>query len=322
MIRRLIFSILISFIGFSVYAAPLAKVTMRVVDERGQPVSGAEGSFGFMSGARENNVVRGITDEKGMLSGESSEIDSYVALNVKKDGYYNSRVRPKLYTHFSGLYGFRRWQPWNPTIDVVMKPIKNPIPMYAYYTDWITIPKLDEYIGYDLIKHDWVMPYGSGTTSDFLFKLTKDMRIKNKYNQWRDYDVWLDLKFTNNEDGIQSKVIGKEQGSEYKMDYQAPLNYQKQSTQHQYGRANEISKIRYKEGQNYYFRVRSQGDGQGNLEKGLYGKIHGDIEFVGGFQKTGKIRFTYYLNPTHLDRNIEFDPQRNLFKGLERIFAP
>jgi len=35
--------------------------------------------------------------------------------------------------------------------------------------------------------------------------------------------------------------------------------------------------------------------------------------------------FTYYLNSTSNDPNVEFDPKRNLFTGLkddERVLAP
>lgn len=41
--------------------------------------------------------------------------------------------------------------------------------------------------------------------------------------------------------------------------------------------------------------------------------------------KAANLRFTYYLNPTPNDRNVEFDPKRNLFTNLksdERVTAP
>jgi hypothetical protein len=69
----------------------------------------------------------------------------------------------------------------------------------------------------------------------------------------------------------------------------------------------------YKSGQNYYFRIRSNGD----TDKSLYGKIDGNIEFSRFGYSNGAIRFTYYLNPSQGDNNIEFDPKRNLFKNLK-----
>ena len=56
---------------------------------------------------------------------------------------------------------------------------------------------------------------------------------------------------------------------------------------------------------NYYFRVRTVLDGNGNVKSALYGKIYGDF-----------MQFNYYLNPTPNDRNVEFDPKKNLMENL------
>jgi hypothetical protein len=61
---------------------------------------------------------------------------------------------------------------------------------------------------------------------------------------------------------------------------------------------------------NYYFRVRTVPDQNGNVKSALYGKIYGDF-----------MQFSYYLNPTPSDRNIEFDPKRNLMKTLTPLEA-
>ena len=65
---------------------------------------------------------------------------------------------------------------------------------------------------------------------------------------------------------------------------------------------------------NYFFRVRTAKDHEGNIVSAHYGKIYGDF-----------MQFTYYLNPTPNDRNIEFDPKQNLLGGLqsfEQVSAP
>lgn len=54
-----------------------------------------------------------------------------------------------------------------------------------------------------------------------------------------------------------------------------------------------------------------------------YGKIR-DIQFGAG-RSNLYLQFTYYLNPTPNDRNLEFDRYRNLLKGLdhtEEVTAP
>ncbi len=55
-------------------------------------------------------------------------------------------------------------------------------------------------------------------------------------------------------------------------------------------------------------------DERGNIVSAHYGKIYGDF-----------MQFSYYLNPTPNDRNVEFDPKQNLLKNLksdEGVSAP
>jgi hypothetical protein len=57
------------------------------------------------------------------------------------------------------------------------------------------------------------------------------------------------------------------------------------------------------------------------VKSALYGKIAGPISC--GAQ--GYIEFTYYLNPTPNDRNMESDPTKNLFQNLtddQQVKAP
>ena len=84
----------------------------------------------------------------------------------------------------------------------------------------------------------------------------------------------------------------------------------------------------HRDDQNFFFRVRSETDDEGNITSALYGKIHGEILFTIGTLRNPKkssLSFTYYLNPDHNDTNLEFDLEKNLFKGLnslEEVRAP
>jgi hypothetical protein len=62
-------------------------------------------------------------------------------------------------------------------------------------------------------------------------------------------------------------------------------------------------------------------DEGGKVKSALYGKVMGPI--LCGAQ--GYVQFTYYLNPNPNDRNMEFDPTKNLFKNLpmmQQVKAP
>jgi hypothetical protein len=198
-----------------------------------------------------------------------------------------------------------RWQPWNPTNTVGLKKIKNPVPMYVKGLN-LGVPEFEKPLGFDLEKGDWVSPYGKGVVPDFIFYAKNDQR------GLRDFDYSLVLTFPNEKDGIQTfeepALYG---GSKFKSAYEAPVeNYlpewkQFRSRRPEAGETNNIDQNR-----KYYFRVRTVLDKDGNIVSALYGKIYGDF-----------LQFTYYLNPTPNDRNVEFDPAKNLFGGRDR-FAP
>jgi hypothetical protein len=71
--------------------------------------------------------------------------------------------------------------------------------------------------------------------------------------------------------------------------------------------------------------VRTKKDAQGNIVSSLYGEIYGDFNAVHGSGIGSTLSFSYHLNPTPNDTNMEFDPKQDLFKklpSLERVSAP
>lgn len=67
--------------------------------------------------------------------------------------------------------------------------------------------------------------------------------------------------------------------------------------------------------QNYFFRIRTV-EQDGRIISANYGKIKGGLFLAPAHSKTCKVQLAYYLNPTPLDRNMEWNPKRNLFTGL------
>ncbi|MFM2295907.1 MAG: hypothetical protein RLZZ350_2320 [Verrucomicrobiota bacterium] len=72
---------------------------------------------------------------------------------------------------------------------------------------------------------------------------------------------------------------------------------------------------RPKESQLFFYRVRTVAE-NGKIVRAHYGKIKGGLQLAPSSSKTCKVKLTYYLNPTSLDRNMEFDPKQNLFTNL------
>jgi len=283
---------------------PKAKVTIHVVDETGQPVTNANIAVGFYQGGNawvgetKSETIRGTSDSNGLFSAQGRCIND-VSMFAEKEGCYRTSAERYFY---NTKMKKGRWQPWNPTNTIVLKQIKNPIPMYVRGVN-LGVPGFDEPLGFDLEKGDWVAPYGKGVISDFIFYATLDKRSS------QDSDYRLTLIFPNEKDGIQT--FGETTGSKFKSDHNAPLNgylsewKQFRKRRPKIGETNNIDQNR-----KFYFRIRTKLDEQGNIVSAQYGKIYGDF-----------LQFAYYLNPTPNDRNVEFDPNKNLFGGRNR-FAP
>jgi hypothetical protein len=172
--------------------------------------------------------------------------------------------------------------------------------------------------GYDLIVGDWVAPFGKGKTADFIFEMT------GYWNSAQDYDSVLVLTFANALDGIQSfSAPPPRQGSVLRSPREAPADgYRPQWTWRRTRKPGQMSPQHVDETQNdsnYFFRVRTASDEQGNMKSALYGKLYRGFKFAGAFTNSFLASGPCYLNPEPNSRNMEFDPKRNLAKGLKLL---
>ena len=294
---------------------PKIDVRIVAVDEAGNPVPGANcmGSFNDSNGILN---LTGMTNEKGIFQ-IAGRTFSAAAIGVSKDGFYETLARrdfdqSKMYQAADAGHPLEKWQSDPLEMKIVLKKILHPIPMYAKHVE-ADIPKDDEAIGFDLEKGDWVKPYGKGEIADFYFM---SIRHITSPKQW---DASLVLTFVNPGDGIQDFYARWDRGSALISPHLAPVDgYRTQWSQIR----TSSTQREEKEDQNYIFRVRTTFNAQGQAIGGLYGKIYGDIKYFCGINDTGAgIGFTYYLNPTQGNPNIEFDPEHNLFPGLKSVDA-
>lgn len=304
-----------------------AKMTVQVVDQDGVPVVGAVVKAGLFNSKYKNTrqPFNGLTNTNGIYTIEGSTIKD-VTYSIEKEGYYYTR----------GRYDFRdsapsgeqavvngKWQPWNSVQKVVLKKEKTPIPMYVKKVV-TTCPEQGCPVGYDLIIGDWVAPYGKGETTDILFTVTGEMASLS------DRSASMKVEFPNKFDGIQEFTVDADQSggmSRFVSSYFSPAgNYEGYWT-FEMKFAPELENrvnIVPSENSNFFLRVRTEVDENKKIMSALYGKIYGDLRC--DFRDPAKpddigVYFTYYLNPTPNDRNIEFDPEQNLLGGRDR-FAP
>jgi hypothetical protein len=268
------------------------KATIKVVDESGSPFFGALATIGYYTNSV-STVTDGITDTNGifMLTHTAHSEYADISFEAKKDGYYSIWQQVNLQAPYDEAK-------WNPTKILVLKKIGQPIAMYAKkYAMALKLPEYNKQIGYDLMMGDWVGPYGKGINSDIFF-------AENHADEKSGYT--FSIVFPKEGDGIQEFILPDgEIGSGLRSPHEAPVDgYQSKHEQTQMPDPNRI----------YLFRVRTVKDHEGNIVSAHYGKIYGDF-----------MQFTYYLNPTPNDRNIEFDPKQNLLSGLqsfEQVSAP
>lgn len=296
---------------------PEAKITVKVVDAEGEVVSNALVRVGFnqggdaMSGKYESLSIEGKSDTNGLFVAQGHTI-GMVGVSVDKDGFYRTSTSMQVGAQGRNL---GRWQPWNPVVELTLKERIRPVPMFARRVRE-EFPLDAETVSYDCEKGDFVAPHGRGTTPDLIF------HFEGSFQDWKHRDENLTISFTNKRDGIQEVMADRNKGSALLLPHAAPADGY--HARMQFGKSRTARKTQrsgIREGQNFIFRVRTELDEEGNIVRANYGKVHGPLEF--GFTSEDKwiLIFSSYLNPEPNDQSIEFDPVKNLSKGLSSLEA-
>jgi hypothetical protein len=275
-----------------------AQLTLRLVDDDGQPVPQAKVAVvGF------HVAAEGKTDNSGCYLATLRTVSGEVDFEVDKAGYYSINRQTYL---FSGQTN-GQFFPWNPLVELQFHKIGKPVPMFVKSVKGLPIPVKDQAVGYDLLVSDWVSPYGKGEISDFIFAASSSITDANNYNSR------MLLTFSNPGDGLILRRHFYRDDLDLRLPAIAPVTgYRDRWEFVLNAKTNLISGGRQttetaSNDDNYYFRVRSKQDGNGNVISGMYGKIYYGISFEPGFwhERKPTLFFQYYLNPDGT-RNTEF----------------
>lgn len=269
-------------------------VDLSVIGLDGVPVSDVKTEIGFgLPNGRGSRFV-GYTDENGRLS-ETRRAAFGVDILLSKPGYYESYQKTG--------YG-------DQNLTMELREIKNPIAMHVHRVASIIPNRSPEIVGgkqygYDLKIGDFTAPYGRGLVSDLLVSISGEQ--KDFWNK----KFFVTIKFSNPLDGFSpftitepaNKWISKPE-SFFKSNYLAPEQGYKSEWNYHRIRSGlkSPSKTNFDKSRNYYFRVRTVVDSNGNIKSAHYGKIYG--EFTSNL--------TVYFNPKPNDRNVEFNLIKNL----------
>lgn len=281
----------------------LRNLRVTVTEEDGTSIENAEVKMYFLFyDAAQDKEITGKTAVDGSFEASHA---ATLRMNVKinKKGYYKTEVD-------------RLSKKQDHDLKIVLRKIKKPIPLHVKRVV-LGFPVNNEWIGYDLEMGEWVAPHGLGKISDMLLKCDTEK------TGWAEGKGSLEIKFS--ESGglilIEDKYL---QMSQMKMPNIAPVDgydpffSRKEDSYHNKNCRNGIG---------YFFRTRVKKMGD-KIISSNYGKLATDIRFdprESGWHVADKnkpksfaaVSFTYYFNPTPNDRNLEFDPSRNLFANPE-----
>ena len=314
--------------------ASTATYRVRVVDsEDGSPVKDAEVYGGFVMASRgwDNtppaNVDRKRTDISGLcrLSGNTDEGESY--FGIRKASYYNSERGEVVFNGGHSLLKLGRWLPDDVVVTARLDRIIKPIPMFVKYVGGLVIVRKrdnsdyvsdDDYaeiistnkieFSYDLVKGDWLPPYGNGSHADISvvswkeFTGRKTFQVPGGFETIEYYRNHANITFNGDGNGVCLVKRHALAGIKIRT---APENGYETNLYRWYNSEGERNTDTSR---NYAFHIRTQKDKNGNITSAYYGKVYGDfrVNYLRG------IAFRYYLNPTPNDRNLEFDRKTNL----------
>ena len=108
----------------------------------------------------------GETDTNGVYVAEAKTM-GVLELKVSREGYYSSTDRIS-FIDMGREHEVKdgRWQPWGMKKEIVLLPVKNPQAQRAGTPGWKRTNLLKEWIGFDLMRYDFIKPYGDGEVSD------------------------------------------------------------------------------------------------------------------------------------------------------------
>lgn len=294
-------------------------VKVRAVDDQGTVVSGANAKIAFVMFRNETDIEHvGVTDKEGFFIATGRGEHS-VFVEASKDGHYLARLRRL---------------PKDKDLDlvIVIPRIQNPVSLFANETH-PRIPVQNEWLGYDFEAADWVAPHGKGKVTDIRFRFRnqfkgydesvknleeeiasskrgyaarKEMWTEEKFN--RDAGKWdaeLEISFPGDKEGLfeETRFLAY---SQLKLPHTAPTEGYVPTWRYT---SKTYLPPTARENVGFFLRTRVKLDEKGNIVSANYAKLMGDIYCAA----TGVLRFTYYFNPVANDRNLEFDPKKNLF---------
>ena len=329
--------------AISAMSVDMSKIQAVILDAvTGQPIRGAKvfGSFRMNNGIRiwtespTPNVDEVTTDDRGhcMMRGKTNVGHAGCWVSKAPEEYYLSPAAGSFDFKDRDIFG--NWQPDNLVATIRLQRVEHPIPLMVKRVEWrnwrkglLGLQGSNAVLRLDMVKGDWMPPYGHGETADL--EITSELKITGKDRKYSPaaraetdvlfYDIVQTIRPTGADDCISELQSDPTSGIKIRHgsdEGRGARIVRRQGRRKRFSMGGEWYGKRFDdtdENRCYTFRIRSRYDERGNLAEARYGKIYGDFKFEGHLDRgIISVRFLYYLNPTPLDRNLEWDMKGNL----------
>jgi len=150
-----------------------ACLTIRVVDDEGNPVQGASIESRFDAAFKASGSVKAFLTDTNGIAEISGQTGKAVAFRASKVGYYGASDKICYVTMGQGVKD-GRWLPFDLDRMVVLRRIQNPVADRPHVSGARYTKNLGIWMGFDLAKYDFVAPNGNGDCADMEVKFDWD----------------------------------------------------------------------------------------------------------------------------------------------------
>ena len=283
-----------------------ARVEFRVLNDLGSPVVGAKVNVFFdMADRGEGRPVIGITDTNGVCMVEGKTV-GVLKIEVSCEGYYRTKDELCFIT-MGHEYEVKngKWLPWGMAKKIVLRPVRCPRAIRVASHDWIDTKAINEWIGFDLEKYDFIAPIGKGLVKDVEIKFDWDGCYGTKHN-----GMALSLRFPSPYAGgyYENKTAWSDFTGVYNANtngiYSQEFHYERRPIRDAKGRIVGGVGDKFDQAKVLVVRSRCIVDRQGILVSARYFLLS-NLEFSCMPDGYVSIRFVTTYNPTPNDTNLE-----------------
>ena len=335
--KKIIIGVLSILFSFELYSNTVKLGAVVLDDSTSSPMSNVEVCFSFKEDvgwkawteSSKHHKQYILTNFKGYCQtiGESNCGQGGCYVKNPPLGYYHPSLGWKNKYEYKDNLGI--WQPDNLVATIRLQRVEHPIPLFVKNVtlgldkDVSLLPNGKFY--FDFLQGDFLPPLGKGSYADIMF-------IRDVREDRGEAENGANVKGRSFRDTIRACFVGEENGIvEMKGDRgngirirQAPESGYQNDYSIWRGVGKDLQcESSYDKDRDFCFRIRTERDAQGVITKAWYGKIYGDIKIWAGCNySVNGVKLLYYLNPTSLDRNLEWDMKTNLCPNPGSLSMP